>query len=165
MARMLAAGALALLTATKAWAICPYDVNCLNNPYSGRDGSSQGIQPAPFGSGPGQYNPSYVVNPVPSGSSYNPYSPPPPNPNSDVNPSGVPLQAKGLGLGPINGAGSIKDLEHDLIGENGLGGPPGPSGSLRGVDVDKRIQNARAAKRALPSSSGSLKGVDPDLQR
>jgi len=166
MAKSLVAIALALFTATGAKAICPYDVNCLNNPYSGRDNSSQGIQPAPFGSGPGQYNPSYAVNPNPDGSSYNPYSPPPPpNPNSDVNPGGLQTLSKGLGLGPINGASSIKNLEHDLIGENGLGGAQGAAGSLEGVDVDKRIQNARAAKRALSTGSGSLKGVNPDAQR
>ena len=165
MAKMFIAIAFALFTVTSARAICPYDVNCLNNPYSGRDNSSQSIQPAPFGSGPGQYNPSYAVNPNPNASSYNPYSPPAQNPTSDVNTGGVPTLSKGLGLGPINGASSIKNLEHDLIGDNGLGGAPSPAGSLEGVDVDKRVQNARAAKHALTPGSGSLKGVNPDAQR
>jgi hypothetical protein len=154
----------AVLASTSAHAICPYDANCLNNPYSGRDNSSQGISPAPFGAGPGQYNPSYAVNPDQSNSTYNPYSPPP-NPNADVNPGEVPSLSKGLGLGPKQGIGSLKDLGVDLLGEDRLGRATGSAGSLHGVDADKRIQNNVASKRGLPSASGSLKGVDPDMQR
>ncbi len=160
----------AVLASTSAQAICPYDANCLNNPYSGRDNSSQGsspgISPAPFGAGPGQYNPSYAVNPDQSNSTYNPYAPPP-NPNADADAGEIPPLSKGLGvgLGPKHGVGSIKDLGVDLLGEDRLGRPIGGAGSLHGVDSDKRIQNNVASRRGLPAASGSLKGVDPDLQR
>jgi hypothetical protein len=151
-----------VLASTSAQAICPYDANCLNNPYSGRDNSSQGIQSAPFGSGPGQYNPSYAVNPNPNSSTYNPYSPPP---SADVNEEGIPLLSKGLGVGLVKGAGSLKDLNLDLLGDERLGGRLDGTGSLPGVDVDRRIQSTNASKRALPNAAGSLKGVDPDMQR
>src|SRR5450631_481239 len=108
------------LASTSAKAVCPYDVNCINNPYSGRDNSSQGIPVAPFGSGPGQYNPSYAVNPDPNTSTYNPYSPRP-SPNADVNEGGIPSLSKGLGLGPIKGGDLLKDWNADLLGEDRLG--------------------------------------------
>jgi len=162
-ARLACLVAAALLASTGAKAICPYDANCLNNPYSGRDNSSQGFSSAPFGAGPGQYNPSFAVNPDQSRSTYNPYSPPP-DANADVNSGEVPSLSKGLGLGPKQGVGSLKDIGVDLLGEDRLGRPIGAA-SPHGVDIDKRIQSNVASKRALPSTSGSLKGVDPDMQR
>lgn len=153
-----------VLATTTAQAICPYDNNCMNNPYSGRDNSAQGIQAAPFGSGPGQYNPSYAVNPVPNSSSYNPYSPPPTG-SPDENDEGSSPLSKALGIGLNRRAGSLKDLNLDLLGDERLGGRLVGTGSLPGVDLDRRVQNTNASRRALPNTAGPLKGVDPDLQR
>ena len=127
----------AVLASTSAFAICPYDANCINNPYSGRDASSQpssqGISPAPFGAGPGQYNPSFAVNPDQSNATYNPYAPPP-SPDADVNAGEVPPLSKGLGVGLKPGTEFPEGCRHRSFGRRSAGTPTGdgPFASRRG---------------------------------
>ena len=105
------------LMAPSAHAVCPYDANCLDNPYGGRDYNTQGGVPvAPFGAynNNGQLGSAFNGNPLRYGAVNNPYAP-------ALKPddgSGAPLRA------PLNGG----------LG-NGLGSSPG---ALQGVDPDRQ---------------------------
>ncbi len=90
--RCFALAALFALAPAGARAICPYDVNCMNNPYGGHDNSA-----APFGASPygrGQPGAAFNANPLRGGGGYDPYAP---AVNSDEQPA-APTPG-GLGLG------------------------------------------------------------------
>ena len=60
-----------LMVTSGALAVCPYDVNCINNPYGGRsfDGNSNQLPPpypygqtgAAFGNNPLPFNPNFAL--------------------------------------------------------------------------------------------------------
>ena len=67
-----------ILEASSARAICPYDANCINNPYGGRSPAAPqgGVVAAPFGRySNNQYNPDFSANQQRLNGIDNPYAP------------------------------------------------------------------------------------------
>ena len=112
---------LALATSTSARAICPYDANCINNPYTGRNpvAGQGGAVVAPFSRySTNQLNPEFNGNPGVIKPISNPFAPAPKT-TGDSGTLASPLSS-GLGGG---GLGS------------GLGGS---NSGLQGVDPNLR---------------------------
>ena len=61
------------LVLSSARAICPYDVNCLNNPYGGRLSSPSDSVASPYGRG--QLGAAFEDNPFRGDLTTNPYAP------------------------------------------------------------------------------------------
>ena len=93
------------LATSSARAICPYDTNCIDNPYTGRPVAPQGgAFVAPFGRySTNQLNPDFSANPLRNGGISNPFAPAP-KPTGD---SGTlaPPAFSGLGIGLGSGLG------------------------------------------------------------
>jgi hypothetical protein len=112
----------ALAAVSSARAICPYDANCINNPYTGRNpvapwGGAQGggaAIVAPFSRySTNQLNPDFSANPLRNGVISNPYAPAP-KPTGDLGtlaPSG--LGSGGLGSGMIGSNGGLQGFDPD----------------------------------------------------
>jgi hypothetical protein len=97
------------LVSAKAYAICPYDANCLNNPYGGRDPYAPSLGSAPYAGGS-----AFGSNPLRAGSGYNPYAPQAPTDDT----------TRSLAISP---------------NPNSQGTTLGPApGSLEGVDPDRK---------------------------
>ncbi len=91
-----------------ARAVCPYDVNCLDNPYGGRDNSAAPFNPAPYG--PGQVAPGFDANPLRGSSQYDPYAPSQP---SNVQQQQAAPAPGGLGAGLSSVPGGLQGLNPD----------------------------------------------------
>lgn len=91
------------LTITTASAVCPYDVNCLNNPYGGRDESAPAITVAPYGAG--QLGGAFAANPLRHGSLNDPYAPQASNAEAPVK--------KGRTSGSSASPGSLEGVDPD----------------------------------------------------
>jgi hypothetical protein len=105
------------LIASSAQAICPYDANCLNNPYGGRDPyAPPGVPVAPYGahSVNGQLGSAFNANPLRYGAVNNPYAP---------------------ALKPDDSAGAPVNAPANSGLGSGLGASPG---ALQGVDPDRQ---------------------------
>src|SRR5271156_2027394 len=108
------------LATSSARAICPYDANCMNNPFTGRNpvAPQGGAVVAPFGMySTNQLNPDFSANPLRNGGISNPYAPAPKT-TGDSGTLAPPLFS-GLGSG----------LDSGISGSNG---------GLQGVDPDLR---------------------------
>jgi hypothetical protein len=69
--KLFASVVIAIVASSSASAICPYDANCLNNPYGGREASGPGVPMAPFGQG--SLGAAFSANPLRRGPARDPY--------------------------------------------------------------------------------------------
>lgn len=107
--------AILALTVSSARAICPYDANCINNPYTGRNpvAPQGGVVAAPFGRySSNQMNPDFNANPLRYGGITNPYAPAPKT-NGDSGTLAPPLFS-GLGNGLNGSTGGLQGVDPDL---------------------------------------------------
>jgi len=108
--------AILALATPSAWAICPYDANCINNPFTGRNPvpSQGGPAVAPFGRySPNQLNPDFGANSLRSTGINNPYAP---APKTDADSGASPTAQPNI-------------LDNRLSGS---------AGRLQGIDPDQR---------------------------
>src|SRR5271167_1618789 len=110
------AAAVSLITSS-AHAICPYDVNCLNNPYGGRVGldASGGVPVAPYGIG--QPGSAFSANPL-ANSMQGVYDPYVPDTRTNANVGGTvrrPL-SNWVGSSSFGAAGALKGVDRDSLG-------------------------------------------------
>ena len=83
------------LATLSARAICPYDANCINNPFTGRNpvAPQGGAVVAPFDRySTNQLNPDFSANPLRNGGISNPYAPAP-KPTGDLGTLALPFSA------------------------------------------------------------------------
>ena len=102
------------IAASSARAICPYDANCINNPYSGRNpvAPQGGVVAAPFGRYSGnQLNPDFAANPLPFGGISNPFAPAP-KINGESGTLAPPFS--GLRSGVRGSNGELQGVDPDL---------------------------------------------------
>jgi hypothetical protein len=130
------------LCASKALAVCPYDANCLDNPYGGRNVYSPSGVYAPGVSSPpyfsGQYGGAFSNNPLYGELRNNPYSA-----LREEEPRGYSFpkatNASGLASHGTNSSAPLQGVDLDQPNRGGLGGNGTPgSGSLQGVDPDRQ---------------------------
>jgi hypothetical protein len=119
------------LAASNARAVCPYDANCINNPYGGRDQSAPpGVMTSPFGIyGNSQLSNAFNANPLRYGPTNNPYAPA----LNLGDGAGAPAKAhvpNGLGNSLSAGPGGLQGVDPDR--QNA------PPGGLQGVDPDRQ---------------------------
>ena len=115
------------LAASNARAVCPYDANCINNPYGGRDPyAPPGVVTSPFGIySNSQLSNAFNANPLRYGPINNPYAP---ALNSDES-AKAPVP-NGLGNSLSAGPGGLQRVDPDR--QNA------PPGGLQGVDPDRQ---------------------------
>ena len=107
---LFALAALCALAPVEAKAVCPHDVNCLNNPYGGRDATAPPFNASPYGWG--QLGAAFGANPLRAGATQNPYAPVV-RPDEDAQPRNAAPAPGGPGVGSPATPEGLQGLDPD----------------------------------------------------